>query len=285
MFCDRNWDYGNQEEKAFRKGCALLEHGCVFSEFGSRRRRDYHTQDLVMQGLCRAGREAEQKGLEGKFTGTSNVHFAHKYNVAPVGTVAHEWYMCIAAITNDYENANELALRYWLGCFGEGVLGIALTDTFGTPSFLDAFRKPIPDHTSAAMGAVSTAPSGTDTTVPSTPASEAETTPPIAAPLNGNDSTTHTKKRYADVYAGVRQDSGDPMYFVKMVRDFYDSADIRGVKSIVFSDSLNIEHCLEYKVLAEEAGFKPVFGVGTFFTSTSPSLPFLSFFSLRDKTS
>lgn len=121
MFCDRNWDYENQEEKAFRKGCALLEHGCVFSEFGSRRRRDYHTQDLVMQGLCRAGKESEQKELEGKFTGTSNVHFAHRYNVAPVGTVAHEWYMCIGAITNDYENANELALRYWMGCFGEGV--------------------------------------------------------------------------------------------------------------------------------------------------------------------
>lgn len=38
-------------------------------------------------------------------------------------------------------------------------------------------------------------------------------------------------------------------------------------KVIVFSDSLNIENCLEYKVIAEEAGFKPVFGVGTYLTS------------------
>ena len=121
MFCDRDWDYTSQEEKAFRKGCALLEHGCLFSEFGSRRRRDYHTQDLVMKGLCRAAEEGKKKGWKGVLTGSSNVHFSMKYNVTPVGTVAHEWYMAIAAITGDYENANELALRYWLGCFGEGV--------------------------------------------------------------------------------------------------------------------------------------------------------------------
>lgn len=121
MFSDRDWDYQNQEEKAFRKGCMLLENGCIFSEFGSRRRRDYHTHDLVMKGLIRAAEEGKKNGWKGVFSGTSNVHFAMKYDTNPVGTVAHEWYMAIAAITDDYENANELALRYWLGCFGEGV--------------------------------------------------------------------------------------------------------------------------------------------------------------------
>lgn len=121
MFSDKDWEYSNQIDKAYRKGLKLLEHGCVFSEFGSRRRRDYHTQDLVMTGLSRAAEEAKSQGLSGVFTGTSNVHFAMKYDVNPVGTVAHEWYMTIAAITDDYPNANELALRYWLGCFGEGV--------------------------------------------------------------------------------------------------------------------------------------------------------------------
>ncbi|KAJ5981719.1 hypothetical protein N7522_013347 [Penicillium canescens] len=228
MFSDKDWSYENQEEKAYRKGCTLLENGCVFSEFGSRRRRDYHTQDLVMKGLTRAAEEGKRQGWAGALSGTSNVHFAMKYGVPAVGTVAHEWYMTIAAITDDYENANELALKYWLGCFGEGVLGIALTDTFGTPAFLDAFKKP------------------------------------ISLPDQQPDPSAKT---YAQVYTGVRQDSGDPTYFVKMARDFYDEQGITDTKIVVFSDSLDIEHCLEYKTIAEEAGFKPTFGVGTFFTN------------------
>lgn len=140
-----------------------------------------------------------------------------------------------------------------------------MTDTFGTPAFLDAFSKPIPEYTSAGVGAVSTSASGAGTTTQSNIQSEAQTTPPIAAPIH--EGGEHKKKTYADVYTGVRQDSGDPSYFVKMVRDFYDGHGITGQKVIVFSDSLNIENCLEYKVIAEEANFKPVFGVGTFFTS------------------
>ncbi|KAL4878270.1 Quinolinate phosphoribosyl transferase [Aspergillus karnatakaensis] len=266
MFSDKDWNYECQEEKAYRKGYVLLENGCTFSEFGTRRRRDYHTQDLVMKGLCQAAREGQAKGLTGVLTGTSNVHFAMKYDVAPVGTVAHEWYMTIAAITDDYENANEMALKYWLGCFGEGVLGIALTDTFGTPAFLDAFRKPIPSYTAAGTGAVTTTASGPSTTTDSNIQSEAKTKAPISAPLS-NKHPGASPKTYAQVYTGVRQDSGDPTYFVKMARDFYDREGITDTKTVVFSDSLNIDSCLEYKVIAEEAGFKPTFGVGTFFTN------------------
>ena len=120
-YCDTDWDYTGQTENAFRKGCTLLKEACTFSEFGTRRRRDYHTQELVLSGLCKAKQYSNQQNWLGKLSGTSNVHFAMRYNLAPVGTVAHEWYMGIAAITDDYKNANEIALKQWVSVFGTGV--------------------------------------------------------------------------------------------------------------------------------------------------------------------
>lgn len=248
---DKDWSYDGQQEKAYEKGMALLEAGCVFSEFGTRRRRDYHTQALVFRGLVQANEQAQKRGLAGKLSGTSNVHLAMRFGIPPVGTVAHEWFMGIAAIKNDYARATEEALRHWVGSFGEGILGIALTDTFGTPEFLKAFNRPIEK-------------------LPNAPASAEPSIGEsfVAAAQDVLDKAGATQpKTYAEVFTGVRQDSGDPTEFVKTMRKFYDSVGIKGKKVIVFSDSLNIERCLEYKKVAEEAGFQPTFGVGTFLTN------------------
>ncbi|KIV95383.1 nicotinate phosphoribosyltransferase [Exophiala mesophila] len=235
-FVETDWDHQGQEEKAYQKGVRLLQGGCLVSEFGSRRRRDFHTQDLVVQGLVRSSKE---KDLPGKLTGTSNVYFAMKHRIAPVGTVAHEWFMGIAALTGDYENANLKGLHYWLECYGAGVLGIALTDTFGTSDFFKAFNKPIPTTTSASGELISDHVESSD----------------------GSKGST-----FAEVFTGIRQDSGDPKDYVKQASEFYDSVGIKG-KTIVFSDALDVEKCLEYKQVAESYGFKASFGVGTFFTN------------------
>ena len=241
-FMDTDWTYDGQEDKAYGKGMRLLEAGCIVSEFGTRRRRDYHTQALVFRGLVKAKKEGEKTGLPGKISGTSNVHLAMRFGIPPIGTVAHEWFMGVAAITGDYENATTTALSYWVGCFGEGVLGIALTDTFGTPAFLRAFRKPIPKLTTIVPAAAG---SGTEI----------------------QEREKDKAKTFAEIFNGVRQDSGDPAQFVKLMRDFYDKEGITDKKTIVFSDSLNIDLCLEYKQISEEAGFICTFGVGTFFTN------------------
>lgn len=230
-FMDTDWEYDGQEEKAYAKGMRLLEGGCVASEFGTRRRRDYHTQALVFRGLVKAKKEGEKTGLPGQISGTSNVHLAMRFGIPPIGTVAHEWFMGVAAITGNYETATTTALSYWVGCFGEGVLGIALTDTFGTPVFLRSFSESVIAH------------------------------PPPGASTNGST------KSFAEVFTGVRQDSGDPATFVKIMREFYDKEGITDKKTIVFSDSLNIDLCLEYKKISEEAGFNCTFGVGTFLTN------------------
>lgn len=68
---DRDWSYAGQEEEAYEKGKRLLESGCTFSEFGTRRRRSYDIQDLVVGTLVRVGKDFPQ--LKGKVGGTSNV--------------------------------------------------------------------------------------------------------------------------------------------------------------------------------------------------------------------
>lgn len=79
-FGNTDWTHDGQEKKAKEKGRRLLESGCLFSEFGTRRRRSYHTQDLVLKGLVAAQEEFSKQHPDGpgKFTGTSNVHFAHR---------------------------------------------------------------------------------------------------------------------------------------------------------------------------------------------------------------
>ncbi|KAF2402710.1 nicotinate phosphoribosyltransferase [Trichodelitschia bisporula] len=263
-FCDTDWTHEGQIDRARDKGLKLLEAGCIFSEFGSRRRRDYHTHDLVIQGLLQARTQAEKQGWTGKLSGTSNVHFAMKYDLEPVGTVAHEWFMGVGAITNDYEHANEVGLQYWIATFGEGVLGIALTDTFGTPDFLKAFAKPIPEYTIAVAGAAATTSSAAETDAGTTDLLGNTAPPPVHAPISG---ARKTQPRYADVFTGVRQDSGDPENFIGMMRRFYDEQGIKERKMIVFSDSLNVELCLRYKAASEAQGFLPTFGVGTFLTN------------------
>jgi len=130
---DTDWNYVGQEDHAFQKAKTILEAGCIFSEFGTRRRRSYATQDIVMQGLIRA---SFQFTIGGTFNGTSNVHFAQKYNLMPIGTIAHEWFMGVAALKG-YENANSTALALWEDVYRSDATLIALTDTFSTECFFN----------------------------------------------------------------------------------------------------------------------------------------------------
>ena len=125
--CDTGWTSDGYEQRTKDKAEALL--GIPYADFGTRRRRSFDTQDLVVRTFSQQG--------GGNFVGTSNVHLAHKYNLKAIGTMAHEWIMGISALEG-LRHANRHALKIWSKVFN-GDLGIALTDTFGTAAFWEDF--------------------------------------------------------------------------------------------------------------------------------------------------
>ena len=127
LLLDANWSSRGQREKIREKGRLLGEAGVVFADFGTRRRRSYAVQDLIVQELI------SNPG----FLGTSNVHLAHKHGTRPIGTMAHEWIMAHSVLAG-LRHANRFALDAWARIY-RGELGIALTDTYGTPAFFEDF--------------------------------------------------------------------------------------------------------------------------------------------------
>ncbi len=118
-------------DKTLDKADHLNKLGVNFAEFGTRRRHSYNVQNIVVDAL--------KKRATNTFIGTSNVHFAMKYGVKPIGTHAHEWFMFHAA-EYGFKMANEIALEHWVDVY-RGDLGVALSDTFTNDVFFEQFDK------------------------------------------------------------------------------------------------------------------------------------------------
>ncbi|WP_024865011.1 nicotinate phosphoribosyltransferase [Butyrivibrio sp. FCS014] len=137
-----NYDYDELFESFEQKldeKIALLTDGTyklgAFSEFGLRRRLSAEAQELAVMKLKNAK-------LDGSvFVGTSNVLLAKKLGVNPVGTMAHEWIMCVGQGNHKHNPAysNWYALDYWVKEFGI-LNGTALTDAITTDCFLRDFQ-------------------------------------------------------------------------------------------------------------------------------------------------
>ena len=99
-----------------------------FSEFGLRRRLSAEAQEQAVCVLC----QNNNKYKDSKCIGTSNVYLAKKYKVTPVGTMAHEFVMCVGQGNPMYNPAysNKLAMDAWTKEYGV-LNGTYLTDTIG----------------------------------------------------------------------------------------------------------------------------------------------------------
>lgn len=109
----------------------------TFSEFGLRRRLSGEAQDLAVKMLC----ENNSKYHGSRCVGTSNVFLAKKYGVTPVGTMAHEWIMCVGQGDHKHNPAysNWYSLEAWVKVYGV-LNGTALTDAITTDCFLRDFQ-------------------------------------------------------------------------------------------------------------------------------------------------
>lgn len=109
----------------------------VFSEFGLRRRLSAEAQELAIQKFSHLN---DTMHSASKFVGTSNVYLAKKFGVTPVGTMAHEWIMCVGQGDHKHNPAysNYYALRAWVKEYGV-LNGTALTDAITTDCFLRDF--------------------------------------------------------------------------------------------------------------------------------------------------
>ncbi|MCF6266792.1 MAG: nicotinate phosphoribosyltransferase [Desulfuromusa sp.] len=103
-----------------------------FADFGTRRRASKIWQEEVLTTL--------QKDLPDYFSGTSNLYFAKKLKLMPIGTMAHEWFQGWQAITR-LSDAQKAALEGWVREY-RGRLGIALTDCYSMDSFARDFSDP-----------------------------------------------------------------------------------------------------------------------------------------------
>ena len=109
----------------------------VFSEFGLRRRLSAEAQELAIQKFSHLNDTMHSAST---FVGTSNVYLAKKFGVKPVGTMAHEWIMCVGQGEHKHNPSysNYYALSAWVKEYGV-LNGTALTDAITTDCFLRDF--------------------------------------------------------------------------------------------------------------------------------------------------
>jgi len=112
------------------------------ADYGTRRRFSHAWQEEVLRVLsARLGTgqsPGHASGVGGQLAGTSNVLYAMKLGLVPLGTMAHEYLQACQALGPRLRDSQTYAFESWAREY-RGDLGIALSDVYGMSAFLRDF--------------------------------------------------------------------------------------------------------------------------------------------------
>ena len=112
------------------------------ADYGTRRRFSaaWHEEVLrVLSARLGTGQSpGNVAGVAGQLAGTSNVLFAMKLGLTPLGTMAHEYLQACQALGPRLRDSQIYAFESWAKEY-RGDLGIALSDVYGMSAFLRDF--------------------------------------------------------------------------------------------------------------------------------------------------
>ncbi|MCG1041700.1 nicotinate phosphoribosyltransferase [Mycetohabitans sp. B8] len=103
---------------------------CKIADYGTRRRFSKQWHEEVILTLM--------AGLGEQFAGTSNVYYAMKHGLTPLGTMAHEYLQACQALGPRLRDSQIFGFEMWAKEY-RGDLGIALSDVYGMKAFLRDF--------------------------------------------------------------------------------------------------------------------------------------------------
>ena len=108
------------------------------ADYGTRRRFGKVWHEEVLRTLSTRLGSRVGTSQAGQFAGTSNVLFAMKLGLTPLGTMAHEYLQACQALGPRLRDSQVFAFESWAKEY-RGDLGIALSDVYGMSAFLRDF--------------------------------------------------------------------------------------------------------------------------------------------------
>ncbi|MBO4466260.1 MAG: nicotinate phosphoribosyltransferase [Bacteroidales bacterium] len=130
------YDAKLEESRARAKAEQIYAGGLILGDMGTRRRLSFDHQEMVIRVMKEV---YESKSWPGKFTGTSNVWLAMKYDLLPLGTMSHQLISFEENVSGVFE-CNFNVMKKFSDVF-DGDNGIYLYDCFGDKVFFSNLSK------------------------------------------------------------------------------------------------------------------------------------------------